>query len=60
MSQAGVIEWLAAHPGWHYAAEVVQDTGQCRKTVQVSLFKAKSWGDIEGKKDGFRKLWRAP
>jgi len=58
MGQREVIAWLDENPGWHTTAEVVASMGQCYKAVQSALSLAAGWGDIDSKRDGFRKLWR--
>jgi hypothetical protein len=60
MSQGDVIAWLKRHPGWHQTSAVVLGMSQGYKGVQRSLSKATTCGDIESRKDGFRKEWRAP
>lgn len=57
MTQADVIAWLKAHPGWHRTDAVVKGMNQGYKGVRSSLAKAAMWRDIESRRDGFRKEW---
>lgn len=59
MSQGDVIAWLRHHPGWRKTSEVIVGLGQGYKGVQLGLSKAAMWGDIESRKDGLGKEWRA-
>ena len=59
MSQKDVCDWLAANLGWHPTAEVVSALNQGYTVVRNALALASIWRDIESRKAGFRKEWRA-
>ncbi|OPY54670.1 MAG: hypothetical protein A4E48_00249 [Methanosaeta sp. PtaU1.Bin060] len=61
MSQQDVIDWLAAHPGWHTTGEISKGTGICLSIVRDSLRRLKKWGDVERSTPGKSNVvwWKA-
>lgn len=59
MSQADVLSWLQAHPGWHDTITIQDAVGLTYTNVQRALAVCASWHEVKARMVGRRKQWSA-